>query len=147
MKIAIACDHGGYNFKAGVIKLLEDMNIEIIDLGTNSNESVDYPDFALKAAKLVVNKEADKAILICGTGVGMSMCANKVKGIRACLGNDLFSAKFSRLHNDANVLCLGGRVLDEEKAVEIVKEWVTTEYKPEERHDRRIKKMMDIENL
>jgi len=111
MKIALACDHGGFRLKEVIKAYLEELGIEYVDYGAYSEESVDYPDFARKAAKGIVNGEADRGIFVCGTGIGISIAANKVKGIRAALCYNIFAAEMSRRHNDANVLCLGGRVL------------------------------------
>ena len=109
--IALAADHGGYELKEAVKKHLEEIGVAYVDYGTNSTASVDYPDMAVPACKAVVNGECDKALLFCGTGVGISIAANKVKGIRACCCSDAFSAEYTRRHNDANALCMGGRVV------------------------------------
>ena len=144
MKIAIGCDHGGYELKRYIKTVLDDMNIESIDFGTTSTDPIDYPIYAVKVAKAVANKEVDKGILICGSGIGMSICANKVKGIRAALCNDLYTAKYSRLHNDANVLCLVARVVSPDLAKEIICSWIDTAFEGG-RHEQRVKKMMGIE--
>ena len=141
MKIALGADHGGRSHKDAIKKHLLAQNIEVIDFGTNEDSSVDYNDYALDVAHAVVNKEADKGILVCGTGIGMSVMANKVKGIRAALVHDLFTAKATREHNDTNVLAMGGRVISEELALEIVDVWVHTEFSNEERHIRRVGKI------
>ena len=143
MNIAIACDHGGFALKNMLTDFLAQKGFKIIDEGTFSCDSVDYPDYAQKVCKLVMTKKADKGILICGSGVGMSISANKFKNIRAALCNDLYTAKYSRLHNDANVLCLGARVIGEGLAFDIVMTWLKTDYEGG-RHDNRVKKMMDL---
>ena len=141
MKIAIGCDHGGLEHKEAIMKFLVNAGHKVTDFGTYSDESVDYNDYALKVANAVKDQEADKGILICGTGIGMSIMANKVEGIRAALVHDLFTAKATREHNDSNVLAMGGRVISVEKALEIVKIWTETDFSNEERHVRRIGKI------
>ena len=118
--IAIGCDHAGYELKCEVIKHLNEKGIKVIDVGTHSTESVDYPVYAKSLCKMVVNGEVSSGILICGTGIGMSIAANKVKGIRAAVCSDEFSTEFTRRHNDANVMCIGARVLETEKALKLV---------------------------
>ena len=118
--IAIGCDHGGYELKLAVESYLNDRKIEFVDCGCNGDK-VDYPDIAEKVCEKITKGECDKGILLCGTGIGMSRCANKVKGIRAAVCSDTFSAKYTRLHNDANVLCMGGRVVGAGLALEIVR--------------------------
>ena len=144
MKIAIASDHGGFALKASLMKHLDEEKIEYIDCGTYSEESCDYPDFAEKACKLVQQGEATYAILVCGTGIGMCIAANKMKGIRAALCGDWYSAKYTRLHNDANVLCMGGRVIGAGLAAEIVDVFLDTEFEGG-RHARRVDKIMKLE--
>jgi ribose 5-phosphate isomerase B len=144
MNIAIGCDHAGFGLKEDILKLLKDLNFEINDYGTHSTESVDYPDFGVKVSELVSSGKAEKGILICGTGIGMSMVANKFPNIRASLCNDLFSAKMSRLHNDANILVIGGRVVGKDLAAEIVKTWLTTPFEGD-RHLRRINNIKILE--
>ena len=141
--IAIGSDHAGYALKCEMIKHLEEKGVEFIDCGCNG-ESVDYPDIAEKTCEKVTSGEADKAILICGTGVGISMAANKVHGIRAACCSDHFSAKYTRLHNDANVLCMGGRVIGAGLAAEIVDVFLDTEFEGG-RHARRVEKIMKLE--
>lgn len=143
-KIAIGSDHAGFGLKEDVLGLLKGHNIDIIDCGTNSVESVDYPDFGARVSELVSSGEVDRGILICGTGLGMSMVANKYPKVRAALCNDLFSAKMSRMHNDANILVLGGRVIGKDLAAEIVKAWLTTPFEGE-RHLKRLQKIKNIE--
>mgnify|MGYP001206599543 CR=1 FL=1 len=144
MKLAIGSDHAGYRLKKEVLTVLEDMDIEIEDVGCDCEDSVDYPDFALPVAEKVASGEADKGILICGTGIGMSISANKVKGIRCALVHDVFSAKATRAHNDSNILAMGERIVGPGLAAEIVKAWLGTEYEGG-RHARRVEKMMNIE--
>lgn len=144
MKIALACDHGGFTLKEVIKSYLEELKIEYVDYGTYSEESVDYPDFAYKGAKGIVNGEADRGIFICGTGIGMSIAANKVRGIRAALCYNIYAAEMSRRHNNSNVLCLGGRVLGNELAKAIVKKWIETPFDGG-RHERRISKISEIE--
>lgn len=144
MKIAIGSDHAGFELKEKIKKLLEELGHEYEDFGTNSEESVDYPDYALKVAESVARKECDKGILICGSGIGMCMSANKVPGVRAAFCSNTEMARLSREHNDANVLTMGARLIDEDTAKEIVKVWLKTEFLGE-RHLRRVNKMGDIE--
>lgn len=138
MKIFIASDHAGIDLKSSVIEHIKD-KFEVIDLGPTSSDSVDYPDFAKKVCESVL-KEKALGVLICGTGVGMSMSANKFKGIRASLCSDTFSAKMTRMHNDANVLCLGARVLGLGLALDIVDTWFENTFQ-EGRHKRRVDKI------
>jgi ribose 5-phosphate isomerase B len=144
MTIAIGCDHAGLELKKEIIALLLDLRIECSDYGTNTSESVDYPDFGEKVSAAVSSGKIEKGILICGTGIGMSIVANKFPGIRASLCNELFTAKMSRLHNDANILVLGGRVVGRDLAKEIVRTWVTTPFEGE-RHAKRLTKITLIE--
>ncbi len=144
MKIAIGCDHAGFGLKEHILFLLKSLNIDFIDCGTNNKESVDYPDFGRKVSELVSSGSVEKGILICGTGIGMSMVANKFPNVRASLCNDLFTAKMSRLHNDANILVIGGRIVGKDLATEIVKLWLNTPFEGE-RHLRRINKIKEIE--
>lgn len=141
--IAIGCDHGGYDLKLAVESYLNDNKLEFVDCGCKG-EQVDYPDIAVKVCEKITSGECDKGILICGTGIGMSMCANKVKGIRAAVCGDTFSAKFTRLHNDANVLCMGGRVIGTGLALEIVREFLNNEFEGG-RHVARLDKMKNME--
>ncbi len=141
--IALGCDHGGYPLMKEVIKYLEKEGIEYKNFGTFSEESCDYPVYAKLAANAVASGECDKGILICGTGIGISITANKIKGIRCALCHDCFSAKATRQHNDANMLAMGARVVGPGLAVEIVKDFLNTEFSNEERHIRRIKQIED----
>jgi ribose 5-phosphate isomerase B len=140
MKIIIASDHAGYKLKEELKQYLKELGHEAEDMGTNSEESVDYPDYGKKAAKEVA-KTKSKGILICGSGIGMSMVANKVKGIRAALCHNEYTAKASREHNDANILCLGARDTDRETAKKLTKIFLETEASSEERHKRRVSKI------
>ena len=144
MKIAIGSDHAGFELKEKITKFLKALNHEYEDFGTDSEESVDYPDYALKVAETVARKECDRGILICGSGIGMCMSANKVPGIRAALCYNVEMARLSREHNDANVLTMGARMIDEDTTKEIVSVWLKTEFLGE-RHLRRVNKMKDIE--
>jgi len=144
MAIAIGCDHAGLELKSEIISLLSELGIEHIDYGTNSPESVDYPDLGEKVAEAVSSGRIERGILVCGSGIGMSIVTNKFPRIRASLCNDLFTAKISRLHNDANILVLGGRVVGKDLAREIVRTWVNTPFEGE-RHCIRLKKITEIE--
>ena len=144
MKVAIGCDHAGIELKEQLIVLLEKMGIEQLDEGTNTPDSVDYPDFGEKVSLAVASGQADRGILICGTGIGMSIVANKIKGIRAALCSEPFSARMSRLHNDANVLVLGGRVTGMALAEEITRVWIETPFDGG-RHAKRLDKICLIE--
>lgn len=144
MKIAIGCDHGGKNLKDNIINHLTNNGYEIIDVGCDSFESVDFPIYAKNVAELVVSKKADLGILCCGTGIGMSIAANKIKGIRASVVSDCFSAKATREHNDSNVLCLGERVLGIGLALNIVDIWLTSEF-AKGRHKKRVDMVIELE--
>lgn len=144
MKIVIGSDHGGIHLKEVLKQHLADRGIEVHDAGTYTEESCDYPDIAVKVCREITEGKAGRGVLVCGTGIGMSMAANKVKGIRAALCGDVFSATMSREHNDANVICLGERVLGPGLAVSILDAWLDTEFAGG-RHGRRVNKIMDIE--
>ncbi len=144
MKIGLASDHGGYELKEVIKNHLEELKIDYLDLGTHSIDSVDYPDFGQKAAEAVLDKRCDKAIVCCGTGIGISISANKVPGIRCALLGDVFSAKMASAHNDANMIALGCRVLGKGLALEIVDAWMNTEFEGN-RHQRRIEKINALE--
>ena len=144
MKIVIASDHGGFRLKQEIIKQLEGKNIEYEDFGAYSEESVDYPDYGQRVGEAVASGCFDRGIVICGTGIGISIAANKVPGVRAALCGDCFSAKASREHNNANVLALGERVIGVELAKMIVDVWLDTEFAGE-RHERRVNKIGEIE--
>ena len=137
MKIAIGCDHGGIDLKKVVLPLLEKLGHEVSDQGTHSTDSVDYPQFASAVCNMVSEKICDRGILICGTGIGMSMAANRNNTIRAALCHDIYTARMSREHNDANILCLGARVIGPGLAEEVVRAWLNTDF-AEGRHLRRI---------
>lgn len=128
MKVVLAADHGGFKLKEYVKEYLENEGYDIIDIGTNSEESVDYPLYGKKAGKMVANKEADYGVIFCGTGIGISIAANKIKGIRAGLCHNVFTAKLTREHNDANILAIGGRIIGKELAIEMVKTFLNTEF-------------------
>lgn len=145
MKVAIGSDHGGINIKTEIKSLMDEMNIQYEDLGCTSDESVDYPDYARPVALKVANHEVDLGILICGTGIGMSIAANKVNGIRCALAHDVFSAKATRQHNDSNVLAMGERVIGPGLAREIAKAWLETEFEGG-RHILRIAKITELES-
>ena len=140
MKIALGCDHGGLEIKNAIIEDLKNKGVEFIDFGTTTTDSVDYPVYAKKVCAAVQSGECLLGILCCGTGIGMSMTANKQKGIRAAVLSVAFSAEMTRRHNNANVLCLGGRVIDSAKAVELANIFLTTPYEGG-RHDKRIAMM------
>ncbi|MGI6701121.1 MAG: ribose 5-phosphate isomerase B [Christensenellales bacterium] len=145
MKIAIGTDHGGICLKQAVLDTLKYMNIEFVDFGTHCEKSCDYPDFALPVAEAVSKGEFDKGILLCGTGIGISIAANKVKGIRAAVVTNEFTARACAAHNNANIVCMGGRVITPEQAKLLVKVWLDTPFE-EGRHTLRLKKIQDIEN-
>lgn len=145
MKIGLGSDHGGYNLKEEIKKHLEAKGIECVDFGPNNDlESVDYPIYGETVANAVVNKEIDYGIICCGTGIGISLAANKVKGIRCAVVSDVFSAKMSKAHNDANMLSLGERVLGRGLALEIVDAWINTEFEGG-RHSKRVDMIKEIE--
>ena len=143
--IAIGSDHGGYLLKEELKKHLEEKGIEFKDFGTDSAASCDYPVYAEKVCQAIQSGECEKGILICGTGIGMSMCANKCKGIRAALCGDHFSAEFTRKHNDANVLCMGARTIGPGVALQLADLFLTTEFEGG-RHEKRVSMMMELEN-
>lgn len=145
MKIAIGCDHGGYELKEEVVSHLKEQGIEVVDFGTNSLDSCDYPDFGVQAAKAVASGECEKGIVICTTGIGISIAANKVKGVRCALCSDLTSARLTREHNDANVLAMGAAVIGHLVALDIVDMFLKTEFSGLEKHARRIRKVAEIE--
>lgn len=145
MKIAIGCDHGGFEHKNAIAEHLMENGYTVEDFGIYEQTSVDYPDIAEKLSKSVAAGESKLGILVCGTGIGMSIAANKVKGIRAAACSDHYSAKYTRLHNNANVLCLGGRVIGIGTAIELADIFVKTEFEGG-RHQRRIDKITALEN-
>ncbi len=145
MKIAIGCDHGGLEHKIAIKEHLEERGFEVVDFGIYEQVSVDYPDIAVKVTEAIVSGDCELGILVCGTGIGMSMAANKVKGIRAAACSEHFSAKYTRLHNNANVLCLGGRVIGVGTAIELADIFVDTKFEGG-RHQRRVDKITEIES-
>jgi ribose 5-phosphate isomerase B len=142
LKIVVAADHGGFELKEMIKGALVAAGEDIVDVGCFSNESVDYPDFAKKATSLILKNECQMGILICGTGIGMSIAANRDQGIRAANCSNVYTAKMSREHNNANVLCLGARVLEADTAIEMVRVWLNTAFSGG-RHQRRISKFGD----
>ncbi|CAH0317080.1 Putative sugar phosphate isomerase YwlF [Peribacillus simplex] len=144
MRIAIGCDHGGFQLKESVKKHLKLNEFEVIDFGTNSRESVHFPNYALKVGISVKQGESELGVLCCGTGIGMSIAANKIKGIRASVVNDCFSAKATKEHNGSNVLCLGERVLGEGLALSIVDTWIKAEFQGG-RHEERLNQVKNLE--
>lgn len=145
MKIAIGSDHGGFELKETIREYLLKKGIEIKDVGVFSEDSVDYPDYAVKVGEIVTAGDADLGILICGTGIGMSIAANKVDGVRCALCNDVFSAKMARGHNDANILAMGARVIGRGTALMIIDHFLSSTFEGG-RHASRVEKIMDIEN-
>ena len=145
MKIAIGCDHGALDMKNAVVTHLQKRGFEVVDFGTHTLASCDYPDFVEPAAKAVAAGECDKGIVLCTTGIGVSIAANKVHGIRCALLSDLMSARLTREHNDTNMMALGAGVVGQMLALEIVDTWLDTEFSHNERHQRRIDKVMALE--
>ncbi|MED2970884.1 ribose 5-phosphate isomerase B [Fictibacillus sp. B-59209] len=144
MRVAIGSDHAGVELRKEIVSMMQEIGMDVKDMGCECSTSVDYPDYAIPVAEMVASGEADRGILICGTGIGMSIAANKVKGIRCALVHDLFSAKATRMHNDSNVLAMGERVIGPGLALEIAKVWLTTEYEGG-RHSKRVGKISDYE--
>ena len=145
MKIAIASDHGGYELKEELKKYLAERgDIEVLDLGTDSEDSVDYPDYGVKCGEAVADGRAERGVVCCGTGIGISIACNKVRGIRACTCSEPYSAEYSRRHNNANIITFGARVIGIETAKQIVKVFMETEFEGG-RHQRRVDELMDIE--
>lgn len=145
MKIAVGCDHGGFGLKAPLIDYLKKEGYQIIDFGCFDKNSVDYNDYGVLVAEAVSSGKCDRGILICGTGIGMSIVANKVKGVRCAHCHDVYSAKMTRLHNDANVLAMGERVIGAGLMTAIVDVFLKTEFSNEERHIRRVNKIKELE--
>ena len=137
MRIIIGSDHGGYDLKQIVVKFLTQLGHQVQDIGTHSDESVDYPEYAVQVARSVTDGLSDRGILICGSGIGMCMTANRIKGARAALVSEPYAARMSRRHNDSNILCLGGRLLGDQLALEIVNAWLQEEFEGG-RHQRRV---------
>jgi ribose 5-phosphate isomerase B len=145
MKLLIASDHGGFSLKTRIVDFLKTRKVRVEDLGTDSDGSVDYPDYAIKVAEKVSQGEADAGVLVCGTGIGMCIAANKFKNVRAAVVSEPYSAKMAKEHNNANVLCVGGRVLEQDgKAEEIIAAWLDAKYEGG-RHQRRLDKIQEIE--
>jgi len=144
-KIAIACDHGGFQLKQSLMSYLAENGYAYEDFGTFSEDSCDYPDYAEKACRAVVNGDCSRGVLVCGTGIGMSIAANKIHGIRAAVCTEAFSAEFTRRHNDANILCLGQRVLGTETALKLLEIFLETPYEGG-RHANRLAKVKNLEN-
>lgn len=146
MRIAIACDHAGFPLKAAVIETVQAAGHTVLDLGTHNTEPVDYPDYAEKAGRALQRGEADRAILLCGSGVGACIAANKMKGVYACLCHDTYSAHQGVEHDNMNALCLGGRIIGVELMKEIVRAFLSVEFSTEERHRRRVGKILQLES-
>lgn len=142
MKIVLAADHGGFELKEFIKKSLLQAGREVVDVGCSSNDSVDYPDYAEKAVSTMITGDCQRGILVCGTGIGMSIAANRHRGIRAANCFDIDTAKLSREHNNANILCLGARVLETDKAVQMVMSWLETEFSGG-RHQKRVAKFSE----
>ena len=145
MKIAVACDHGGLNLKNAVIAYVQKLGHEVTDFGTYTKDSCDYPDFAVQAAEAVANGACERGILVCSSGIGVSIVANKVPGIRCAHCHDTYCAKYTRLHNDANMIAFGEKVVGEGLMQEIVYLFLNTEFEGGERHERRIAKITALE--
>ena len=145
MRIAIGCDHAGFPLKARIVRVVQAAGHVVVDCGTDSTCSVDYPDYARKVSLEILNGKADRAILLCGSGVGISVAANKIPGIRAGVCHDGYSAHQGVEHDDMNVLCLGSRIIGEELAVDLVKTFLSAQFTEEERHQRRLNKVLEIE--
>ena len=145
MKVALASDHGGFALKGDVAGFIEACGHEVLDLGTDSPDSVDYPDFARAGAEAVAGGRADRAILLCGSGVGVTIAANKVVGVRACLCHDSYSARQGVEHDDMNALCLGARIIGVELAGELVRNFLGATFSGDDRHCRRLGKVLEIE--
>ncbi len=145
MRIALGCDHGGFPLKQRIVALVQAAGHEVVDCGTDSACSVDYPDYALKVGEKILSGAADRGVLLCGSGVGISVAANKIPGIRAGICHDTYSAHQGVEHDDMNVICLGARIVGEELAVELVAAFLKAQFTHEERHVRRLNKVLEIE--
>lgn len=145
MKIAIGCDHGAFTLKTLLVSHLENKGHTVVDFGTHSQDSCDYPDFAAAAAKAVACGECDRGIVLCTTGIGVSITANKIKGIRCALLSDVDTARLTRLHNDTNMMALGAALVEQSLALSIVDTWLDTPFSNDVRHQRRIDKVMGLE--
>ena len=146
MKISIGCDHGAIDLKTSVVEHKKKKGYEVVDFGTYTTASCDYPEFAEAAARAVASGECEKGIVLCTTGIGVSITANKVKGIRCALLSDVMSARLTREHNDTNMMAIGAGIVGKNLALEIIDTWLTTEFSHDERHQRRINKLMAVEN-
>lgn len=146
MKVALGADHAGFHLKDDIKHFIQSLGYDVDDMGCHSADSVDYPDYARLVCRKVISGEADRGILICGTGIGMTIAANKTAGIRCALVHDLFSAKATRQHNDSNVLAMGERVIGPGLAQEIAKVWLETEFSRAPRHENRIRKVHSLED-
>ena len=148
MKVAIGCDHGGFVLKEAVINKIKELGFEVLDFGTNSADSVDYPDFAIKVSKAILSGQAQRGILMCGSGVGVCITANKFKGIYASIAHDVYTASQGVTHDNMNILCLGGRVISPQQAAALAEAFLTaTTQGQEERHLKRIKKVLEVEGI
>ncbi|MCH1441867.1 MAG: ribose 5-phosphate isomerase B [Rubripirellula sp.] len=145
LRIALGGDHAGFPLKQVVVERLNGISVSLIDCGTNSSESCDYPDFAVAVAREIIEGRADRGIVVCGSGVGVSVAANKIPGIRAAVCHDTYSAHQGVEHDDMNVLCIGGRIIGSELAFEIIDSFLRARYVPQERHTRRLEKVLKIE--
>ena len=145
MKVSIGCDHGALELKNKVVPYLQSKGYEVVDFGTYTADSCDYPEFAAAAARAVASGECDKGIVLCTTGIGVSITANKIDGIRCALLSDVWSAKMTRLHNDTNMMAIGAGVVGTNLALEIIDTWLGTEFSGDARHQRRIDKLMELE--
>lgn len=145
MKISIGCDHGALALKNKVVSHLQSRGYEVVDFGTHTADSCDYTDFAAAAARAVASGECEKGVVLCTSGIGVSITANKIDGVRCALLSDILSAKMTRLHNDTNMMAMGAGVVGENLALEILNTWLDTEFSGDERHQRRIDKLMALE--
>ena len=145
MKVSIGCDHGALEMKNKVVPYLQSKGYEVVDFGTYTADSCDYPEFAAAAARAVASGECEKGIVLCTTGIGVSITANKIDGIRCALLSDVWSAKMTRLHNDTNMMAIGAGVVGTNLAFEIIDTWLGTEFSGDARHQRRIDKLMELE--
>ena len=145
MKVSIGCDHGALELKNKVVPYLQSKGYEVVDFGTYTMDSCDYPEFAAAAARAVASGECEKGIVLCTTGIGVSITANKIDGIRCALLSDVWSAKMTRLHNDTNMMAIGAGVVGTNLAFEIIDTWLGTEFSGDARHQRRIDKLMELE--
>lgn len=146
MRVVIGCDHAGFPLKDFVMNVISEMGHEVIDVGTYNTDSVDYPDYAEKVGRTIQNGEAERGIVLCGSGVGACIAANKMKGIYACMCHDTYSAHQGVEHDDMNVLCLGGRIIGPELARELVIAFLSAQFSRDERHRRRVAKVRQLEN-